>query len=251
MGSGRTFRERRRTRGPAQGTVADRGADDAGGDDRDAGSGGVRPSGALRAADHQPVGAAEPVGRGRGHLGRCRGERRGGVHDRGERGGADELADRASGSGVRPRRSGRAQARVGAAAGLPGPVRQPALGTGLRDRARRGPRPGCAGCSGRSWCGGCCGWPAPWCRCSRFATSFTTDPQGIADNTVTTIVAYLFAAAALLAALKVFLGFEQQPVERPARRWVMVAAGAEQSEAPERPEPARAVEPATGENPAA
>ncbi|MCV7060182.1 DUF4328 domain-containing protein [Mycolicibacterium vaccae] len=83
-----------------------------------------------------------------------------------------------------------------------------------------------------------------------FATSFTADPQGIADNTVTTIVAYLFAAAALLAALKVFLGFEQQPVEKPARRWVMVAAGAEESEAPERPEPARAVESA-GENPAA
>ena len=40
------------------------------------------------------------------------------------------------------------------------------------------------------------------------ATSFTNDAQGIADNTVTTIVAYLLALAALLLAMKVFLGFE-------------------------------------------
>ena len=58
------------------------------------------------------------------------------------------------------------------------------------------------------------------------ATSFTTDPQGIADNTVTTIVAYLLALAALLLALQVFLGFERQPVERPTKRWVMVATDA-------------------------
>lgn len=77
------------------------------------------------------------------------------------------------------------------------------------------------------------------------ATSFTADPQGIADNTVATIVAYLFGAAALFLALQVFLGFERQPVERPSRRWVMVAAGDEKSD-----EPARAVEP-DGENPAA
>ena len=55
------------------------------------------------------------------------------------------------------------------------------------------------------------------------ATSFTTDAQGIADNTVTTIVAYLIALAALLLATRVFLGFERRPVERPAKRWVMVA----------------------------
>jgi hypothetical protein len=54
------------------------------------------------------------------------------------------------------------------------------------------------------------------------ATSFTQDPQGIADNTVTTIVAYLLSLAALLLALTVFLGFERQPVERPAKRWVIV-----------------------------
>jgi hypothetical protein len=54
------------------------------------------------------------------------------------------------------------------------------------------------------------------------ATSFTRDPQGIADNTVTTIVAYLLALAALLLAMKVFIGFERQPVARPSKRWVMV-----------------------------
>jgi type VI protein secretion system component VasK len=55
------------------------------------------------------------------------------------------------------------------------------------------------------------------------ATSFAEDAQGIADNTVTTIVAYLLALAALLLAFKVFVGFERQPVERPSKRWVVVA----------------------------
>jgi hypothetical protein len=55
------------------------------------------------------------------------------------------------------------------------------------------------------------------------ATSFTRDAQGIADNTVTTTVAYLFALAAMVLAIQVFLGFERRPVERPARRWVIVA----------------------------
>ena len=55
------------------------------------------------------------------------------------------------------------------------------------------------------------------------ATSFTVDAQGIANNTVTTAVAYLVALAALLLAMKVFLGFERQPVSRPTKRWVMVA----------------------------
>ncbi len=73
------------------------------------------------------------------------------------------------------------------------------------------------------------------------ATSFTTDPQGIADNTVVTIVAYLFAAGAVLLVLQVFLGFERQPVERPSKRWVMVAAP--DSEETKADEPARAVEP--------
>jgi|SRR6478609_8052344 len=54
------------------------------------------------------------------------------------------------------------------------------------------------------------------------ATSFATDAQGIANNTVTTTVAYLAALAALLLVMKVFHGFERQPVEKPSKRWVIV-----------------------------
>jgi hypothetical protein len=88
------------------------------------------------------------------------------------------------------------------------------------------------------------------------ATSFTQDPQGIANNTVTTIVAYLLGLSALLLAMKVFLGFERQPVERPSKRWVMVpddgdhtAASVEKQAEPE-PERAGQVE-SDGQNPAA
>jgi hypothetical protein len=85
------------------------------------------------------------------------------------------------------------------------------------------------------------------------ATSFTQDSQGIADNTVTTTVAYLLALAALLLAMKVFLGFERQPVERQVRRWVIVrdeaAPPADEQTEPET-EPAAAVE-SEGQNPAA
>jgi Domain of unknown function (DUF4328) len=85
------------------------------------------------------------------------------------------------------------------------------------------------------------------------ATSFTQDPQGIADNTVTTTVAYLLALAALLLAMKVFLGFERQPVERQVNRWLIVrdeaAPPAEEQTEPET-EPAAAVE-SEGQNPAA
>lgn len=56
------------------------------------------------------------------------------------------------------------------------------------------------------------------------ATSFATEAQAIADNTVTTTVAYLLAVAALLLVMKVFDGFERQPVERPSKRWVIVEA---------------------------
>lgn len=86
------------------------------------------------------------------------------------------------------------------------------------------------------------------------ATSFTTDPQGIADNTVTTLVAYLLALATMLLALQVFLGFERQPVQQPSKRWVVVTAG-EPADPPahgeaEDAEPAAAVE-AEGQHPAA
>ena len=87
------------------------------------------------------------------------------------------------------------------------------------------------------------------------ATSFTSDAQGIADNTVTTIVAYLLALATVLLAGQVVLGFERTPVERVTRRWVVVADGA--PDAAEATVRARrdedllvSVEP-TGQNPAA
>jgi hypothetical protein len=88
------------------------------------------------------------------------------------------------------------------------------------------------------------------------ATSFTQDSQGIADNTVTTIVAYLLALAALLLAMKVFLGFERQPIERPAKRWVIVRDGQKEEAPPAESrwdpesEPAAAVE-SEGQHPAA
>lgn len=66
------------------------------------------------------------------------------------------------------------------------------------------------------------------------ATSFTTDAQGIADNTVTTIVAYLLAMAVLILVARVLLGFESSPVERPAKRWVIVAAESPNGQHPQR-----------------
>lgn len=53
-------------------------------------------------------------------------------------------------------------------------------------------------------------------------TSFATDAQGIANNTVLMVVAYLLAAATLAAATRIFEGFHRKPVARPAHRWVMV-----------------------------
>jgi hypothetical protein len=54
-------------------------------------------------------------------------------------------------------------------------------------------------------------------------TSGAQDSQGIANNTVAMIVAYLLALLAVLATAKVFEGFEAKPVQRPAHRWVVVA----------------------------
>jgi hypothetical protein len=56
-------------------------------------------------------------------------------------------------------------------------------------------------------------------------TSFATDAQGIADNTVLMVLAYLLAAVTLAATARVFEGFERKPVERPAHRWVVAGAG--------------------------
>ncbi len=53
-------------------------------------------------------------------------------------------------------------------------------------------------------------------------TSFATDAQGIANNTVMMVFAYLLAATTVAAAARVFEGFERKPVARPAHRWVVV-----------------------------
>ncbi|WP_263990368.1 DUF4328 domain-containing protein, partial [Mycobacterium conspicuum] len=55
-----------------------------------------------------------------------------------------------------------------------------------------------------------------------FASSFATDSQGIANNTVMMVFAYLFAAVAVAGAARVFEGFERKPVHRPTHRWVVV-----------------------------
>jgi hypothetical protein len=53
-------------------------------------------------------------------------------------------------------------------------------------------------------------------------TSFARDAQGIANNTVLMVLAYLLAAVTLSAVARVFEGFVRKPVERPAHRWVVV-----------------------------
>jgi hypothetical protein len=57
-----------------------------------------------------------------------------------------------------------------------------------------------------------------------FSTSFTRDAQGIANNTVAVVIAYLAALAALLLTLRMYRGFEHQAVDRPVKRWVLVNA---------------------------
>ena len=53
-------------------------------------------------------------------------------------------------------------------------------------------------------------------------TSFATDAQGIGNNTMLMVFAYLLAAATVAAVARVFEGFERKPVARPAHRWVVV-----------------------------
>jgi hypothetical protein len=66
------------------------------------------------------------------------------------------------------------------------------------------------------------------CVISVFAsiTSGAQDAQGIANNTVAIIVAYLLALGAVIATEKLFEGFERKPVERPAHRWLVIAGDA-------------------------
>ncbi|MGA8545376.1 MAG: DUF4328 domain-containing protein [Mycobacterium sp.] len=76
-------------------------------------------------------------------------------------------------------------------------------------------------------------------------TSGAQDIQGIANNTVAMIVAYLLAIIAAMATAKIYEGFERKPVERPAHRWVVVA-----DDGTAEPKSAPAVE-LTGAEPAA
>ncbi|MDQ2627523.1 MAG: DUF4328 domain-containing protein, partial [Actinomycetota bacterium] len=57
------------------------------------------------------------------------------------------------------------------------------------------------------------------------ATSWADDAQGIADNMVATVVAYLLGLAAVVAASRVVEGFEQRSMGRPAHHWVVVPDG--------------------------
>jgi hypothetical protein len=55
-------------------------------------------------------------------------------------------------------------------------------------------------------------------------TSGATEPQAIADNTVTVIIGYLAGLAVLLLLLRIFDGFVRRPMQqRQLHRWVVVA----------------------------
>lgn len=66
-------------------------------------------------------------------------------------------------------------------------------------------------------------------------TSTATEPQAIADNTVSVLVAYLAGLAVVVLLWRVLDGFVRTPVDRPSHRWVVVGEqeGAE-SPGPER-----------------
>ena len=51
-----------------------------------------------------------------------------------------------------------------------------------------------------------------------------TLPQAVADNTVTTIIAYLAGLAVIVLLWRVVDGFVRRPVDRPLHRWVIVPA---------------------------
>lgn len=70
------------------------------------------------------------------------------------------------------------------------------------------------------------------------ATSWADDAQGIADNMVATVVAYLLGLAAVVATARVVEGFEQRSMGRPAHHWVVVPDGGDTAPTvpPEAPE---------------
>ena len=55
------------------------------------------------------------------------------------------------------------------------------------------------------------------------ATSRPHTSQGIADNTVSFVVAYVIAMGAAIAVGRVLFAFERAPVQRPSHRWTVVA----------------------------
>ena len=86
----------------------------------------------------------------------------------------------------------------------------------------------------------CAWWVSTLVSVFAIATSFTQDVQGIADNTVATVIAYLTAMAALLLTLKMYRRFEYTAVDRPVTRWVLVP---DDSSTRPAAEPARPAEP--------
>lgn len=56
------------------------------------------------------------------------------------------------------------------------------------------------------------------------AGMFATDPQGIADSTEVTVIAYLMGMLALATVLRVYHTFERTQADAPAHRWVVVGA---------------------------
>ena len=135
---------------------------------------------------------------------------------------ADELADRPAVGGIQTRWAPRTSTAVGVTCRMPGAAGELGMGAGLRSRTgqRRGRSTAFAD---RSRCGGRYGCCPPRCRCSPSRPASPRDAQGIADNTVTTIVAYLIAMATMVLVGRVLIGFERRPVEKPAKRWVIVA----------------------------
>jgi hypothetical protein len=79
-------------------------------------------------------------------------------------------------------------------------------------------------------------------------TSWASDAQGIANNTVLMVIAYLLAAATTATVARVFEGFERKPVARPAHRWVVLDQ--DKTDRPAGPVSARPVE-LEGQEPAA
>ena len=76
---------------------------------------------------------------------------------------------------------------------------------------------------------------------------FAMDPQGIADNTEVTVIAYLMGMLSLAMIMRVYLAFERTQADAPARRWVVREADETGISATESAVPA----PPTPEEPAA